>query len=603
MAQFRGERLAVNLLAAAIPALVAILYVSSTDPSSILRWNLAKMTLGTFRLSLAKSVLDEEGWGEPEMLYYRDGLSTTVSVERWGRHYMLKNNGKVDASNGGDMPTQILVAAYPLLMHAGDPRQSDVAIVGFGSGVTVGAALQFPVRSVDVIELESSVVQASRFFADVNHLRYPLERYPWVRMPRLNVYHDDARNYLAASKKRYHVIISEPSNPWLTGVSDLFTADHFRAAKKHLQPGGIYCQWVQLYEISPENVKAIYRTFAEHFRYVAVFSAEARSSDTILLGSDAPLPIDLGRVRAHMAEPSVTAELKRADVDTPFDLFARVLLASREDVLRYTQIETRLSKGRWGTVADSTNQQPCPPASCRRDQARLNTDDNALIEFAAPRDLIGFERYSGYLQTIYAQDWPYARISAHVSGFGKERDDYLKQALALIAHGRMNEGKRFERLAAAQGSASASSRLTELLALLIHREREIALPELVVATAFGGQGNTAHDVADALDEAKFALARKDYATALKKIDSIPETKRPDGNSSLRLVEAYLLYKTSDYQSAIDQLEELIRIDEPFAARCPATYFFLSRAQYAAELFDKSVRNMRRYFELNNLSGD
>ena len=87
------------------------------------------MTLGVFRISLANDVLDEETWGEPDLLYYRDGLSTTVSVERWGRHYSLKNNGKVDASNGDDMPTQIMVAALPLLLHPQRAREvCDVAI-------------------------------------------------------------------------------------------------------------------------------------------------------------------------------------------------------------------------------------------------------------------------------------------------------------------------------------------------------------------------------------------------------------------------------------------------------------------------------------------
>ncbi len=74
------------------------------------------MTLGVFRVSLAADACSDN-WGEPDLVYYHDGLSTTVSVERWGRHYALKNNGKVDASNGDDMPTQIMVAAYPLMMH------------------------------------------------------------------------------------------------------------------------------------------------------------------------------------------------------------------------------------------------------------------------------------------------------------------------------------------------------------------------------------------------------------------------------------------------------------------------------------------------------
>ena len=179
---------------------IALLYFATTARSP-LTWNLSKMTLGVFRISLAKDVLDEETWGEPDLLYYQDGLSTTVSVERWGRHLSLKNNGKVEASNGDDMPTQIMVAALPLLLHGKGARGLDVAIIGLGSGVTVGAALQFPVRSIEVMELERSVAEASRFFAEVNHLEYPLERYPYLRVPRLSLINDDGRNYLASTHR------------------------------------------------------------------------------------------------------------------------------------------------------------------------------------------------------------------------------------------------------------------------------------------------------------------------------------------------------------------------------------------------------------------
>ncbi|HEY2734362.1 MAG TPA: fused MFS/spermidine synthase, partial [Polyangiales bacterium] len=210
-----SARKRLTLTAAAVPWSIALVLFAVCRPERLLGWNISKMTLGAFRISLARDVLDEEAWGAPDLVYYHDGLSTTVTVERWGRHYSLKNNGKVDASNGDDMPTQIMVAALPLLMHARATPDLDVAIVGFGSGVTVGAALSFPIKSLEVVELERSTVEASRFFADVNHLDYALPKFPYVREPRLRVIDDDGRNYLAATRKHYDVIVSEPSNPWL----------------------------------------------------------------------------------------------------------------------------------------------------------------------------------------------------------------------------------------------------------------------------------------------------------------------------------------------------------------------------------------------------
>ncbi len=95
------------------------------------------------------------------LLYYREGSAATVSVKRLTGTTTLAVDGKVDASNRGDMLTQKLVAHLPLLLHE-NPRQ--VAIIGLGSGVTLGAALRHPLDRADVIEISPEVVEASRFF-------------------------------------------------------------------------------------------------------------------------------------------------------------------------------------------------------------------------------------------------------------------------------------------------------------------------------------------------------------------------------------------------------------------------------------------------------
>ena len=105
------------------------------------------------------------------------------------------------------MPTQITVAAYLLLMHQQGPQDLDVAVVGFGSGVTVGTAMSFPLRSVDVIELERAIPEAARFFQDVNLLDYQLEEFPYVQMDRLSIINDDGRNYLASTDRMYLSLI------------------------------------------------------------------------------------------------------------------------------------------------------------------------------------------------------------------------------------------------------------------------------------------------------------------------------------------------------------------------------------------------------------
>ena len=587
-----------------VPLALALLggLALASRPRSVLAWDLSRMTLGVFRISLAKDVLDEETWGEPDLLYYRDGLSTTVSVERWGRHHSLKNNGKVEASNGDDMPTQIMVAALPLLLHPAAGRDLDAAIIGFGSGVTVGAATQFPLRSLEVMELERSVVEASRFFREVNHMHYGRADFPYVEMPGLHVINDDGRNYLASTHRRYDVIIGEPSNPWLTGVADLFTADHFRIAKKRLKPGGVYCEWVQLYEMSPENVKTIYRTFASQFRNVIVFSAEDLSSDTVLVGSDAPLALDYEHLAAGFRMPRVAAELERAYVHSPYDLLARLLLTNRGEVMRYTELEERFEAGRWQLRPAATNTAPCPAASCRRTPAPINTDDNALIEFAAPRDLIGFERYKGYLQTIYAADWPYGRLSGHVRGLdgphGSER--YAELAMALLAHGRKREAGEALEHARRHGPSPTLALASGMYLGLSAKPQEpalgVAAPEPDAALTDRSNERMQHGYAEVRDW----LARGDAKAAKAALETIPASLLKHFGSGQRLLRGYVLYRNGDHDQAVGELEAIARTDPEFTRQHPELYFFLGRAHDALTHFDKAVRSIRVYVEARPL---
>jgi spermidine synthase len=352
-------------------------------------WDIDRMVAGSFRLAYLHSILTGERRGE--LLYLSDGISTTVTVQRWGEHIALKNNGKVDASTGDDMPTQVMVAGLPLLLHPHGPKGLKVAVIGFGSGVTVGTVLRMPVARVDVVELEPAVIESSWHFRGVNLLPYAgsrntpqdTELQPLRDDPRLRVLSNDGRNFLASTPERYDVVVSEPSNPWITGVSNLFTLDHFLAARQALAKGGVFAQWVQLYEMSTDTVKSILRTFAEAFPHVLVFAAAPGSSDTILLGSLEPLPLRIDSIRLRLADPDASVALAepRSDIVVGNDVPARLLFASRDELLDFTR------------------------------GAALNTDDGAYVEFRAPRDLIRYAVIDAeIIDRIYGGDWNYGHL-------------------------------------------------------------------------------------------------------------------------------------------------------------------------------------------------
>src|SRR6185369_13714700 len=153
------------------------------------------------------------------------------------------------------MLTQRLLGVLPVLMHR-NPRE--LCVIGLGSGVTLASAMATGlVRRADVVEISPEVVEASELFSKENdHV---------LHSPAVHLVIGDGRSHLQLTKRRYDVIVSEPSNPWMAGVAALFTREFFEAARARLLPGGLLCQWAHTYDISPDDLKSIARTFASVF--------------------------------------------------------------------------------------------------------------------------------------------------------------------------------------------------------------------------------------------------------------------------------------------------------------------------------------------------
>jgi spermidine synthase/Flp pilus assembly protein TadD len=279
------------------------------------------------------------------LLYYREGAATTVSVKRLTGTTTLAVDGKTDASNRGDMLTQKLVAHLPLLLHE-HPRQ--VAVIGLGSGVTVGSVLTHPVERVDVIEIVPEVIDASRFFAQEN--RRALDD------PRANMIVGDGRSHLLLSRRTYDVIMSEPSNPWIAGVAALFTREFFAAARDRLAPDGIICQWANVYNISDGDLRSIVATFLSVFPEGTAWLVGA--DDLLLIASTSPLDARLANIERHWSRSGVAEDLALVDAREPFSLLS--LFIGGPDELR------SYSAG-----------------------APIFTDDRMTLEFSAPREIHG----------------------------------------------------------------------------------------------------------------------------------------------------------------------------------------------------------------------
>jgi spermidine synthase len=249
-------------------------------------------------------------------LAFVEGRNTTVSVWESSTGRTLRVTGKVDASDYGDMDTQIMLGLAPV---AAFPHARSALAIGFGSGVTTAVLAAVPgMDRVRVVELEPAVLGLAPWFSSVNG----------NVLQRLNVraIADDARSALQLSSERFDVIVSEPSNPWVAGVATLYTPDFFRIARRRLADDGVFCQWVQLYQLPLPVVAGIVRNLQQVFPHVAVWAAG--DYDLMVLGSARPIVPDTAWVTSLLGRggPLAWAAREYLLLGAPADYYDRQVL-------------------------------------------------------------------------------------------------------------------------------------------------------------------------------------------------------------------------------------------------------------------------------------
>ena len=265
------------------------------------------------------------------VIFYKDGRTATVSVRQTPgkREYALSTNGKPDASlseiwfdtaaNGtrpvdGDESTQILL---PMITLAHVPRAREGAVIGQGSGMSSHFLLGSPyLQRLTTIDIEREMVRGSHEF-------YPVNRRVFDD-PRSHFVYDDARSFFSASHRTFDFILSEPSNPWVSGVSGLFTDEFYHRVRTYLAPHGVFGQWLHLYEIDDELlltvVRALHRNFPSYRMYLTM------DVDILIVASnDSTLPAPDWSVLQY---PMVAADMQRFRPITP-EALESALLATR----------------------------------------------------------------------------------------------------------------------------------------------------------------------------------------------------------------------------------------------------------------------------------
>ena len=238
---------------------------------------------------------------------------------------------------------ELIQGHLPLLLH---PNPKDILFLGVGTGMTAASALRHPeVASIVAVELNPDVVAAARLYlGDANQ--------GVLDDPRVEVVVDDARHYLASTDRKFDAIISDLFVPWESQTGYLYTVELDRAARAHLKPGGVFCQWLAMYQVGERELETIADSVASVFPVTFLWwgQVDPNLSFLALIGTEAPIKLD----RDVLADRLASLRTGGSESD------AYLLQSPASFLLHHA--------GRW-TV---------------RDPSRLNTDEHPRIEFLAP---------------------------------------------------------------------------------------------------------------------------------------------------------------------------------------------------------------------------
>ena len=233
----------------------------------------------------------EEHWRNT-VTFLEEGRNTTVTVLQRDSTLRLFNDGRPESGFGVDDPgfgeELALLGSLPVVFSAEHER---AMIVGLGAGHTTAVTLGGPWERVDVVELESAVVNAARYLYEARSKPFPLDD------PRAREIVDDARAQLVlAEEGSYDAVISQPSHPWLAGSSALYTREFFAEVDRALKDTGVFALWTNLFRIDMPHLRSIVATLFTSFDHVHAWVVE--DSSFILTASDSP--IDPGERAAEL---------------------------------------------------------------------------------------------------------------------------------------------------------------------------------------------------------------------------------------------------------------------------------------------------------------
>ncbi len=280
-----------------------------------------------------------------ELLAYRDGVMAAVAVVSdagGARHLKVNNHFTMGSTASGFADHR--QTHLPLLLHAG-PRRA--LFLGIGTGMSLNAARFHPRLQVTGVDLLPETLSLLPYFGTA-----PGQN-DWAIRPRLLP--SDARRFVVSSAQRFDVIIADLFHPSRDGAGALYTAEHFDAVKRRLAPGGLFCQWLPLFQMDLATFKLIARTFVDRFPHVQVHVPHLSLRQPVvgLIGTTEPLAFGPDRPVNRVQARALQQQLEALRLNSDLALLGG-FLGDRDALARFAG--------------------PGP----------LNTDDRPLVTYRAP---------------------------------------------------------------------------------------------------------------------------------------------------------------------------------------------------------------------------
>lgn len=329
-----------------IPVVLALLMLLATGPTAF--WRHGQIGVGRVAQyqSSPNELHDLANGVRRSIAWETDGRESSVALAK-AHSFAFIVNGRTDGNALGDAGTQIMSGIIGAALH---PNPTKAMVVGLGTGSTAGWLAAVPnMQRVDVVELEPAIVKVAEACAPINR--------DALHNPKLHLSIGDARETLLTTREKYDIIVSEPSNPYRAGVAGLFTREYYQSVDRCLQPGGMFFQWVQAYDIDDRTMQIFYSTLGSVFANIESWHTE--TGDLLLLASHEPVHYDVDSLRTRLTEEPFKSALLEAWRGNTLEAFLAHYVGNR-------------------ALANALIHLASNP---------LNTDDRTIIEFAFARSV------------------------------------------------------------------------------------------------------------------------------------------------------------------------------------------------------------------------